>query len=109
VQRAFVVERSSIYLARVVVNAMIDTTEIDDAQLIVKALTELDGPHISALVKLVAADDANQADPGNSDEILQAALEAMPAPVLAMLVLRAGGARPGGWSSVGGCVQLRRR
>jgi hypothetical protein len=63
-----------------------DATKIDDAQLIVKALMELEGPHISALVKLVAADDAKQADPGDNDEILQAALEAIPAPVLATLV-----------------------
>lgn len=80
------IEGKRVYLARVVANAMTDTTTIDDAQLIVTALTELEGPHISALVKLVAADDANQADPGNSDEILQAALEAIPAPVLATLV-----------------------
>lgn len=79
-------EGKRVCLARVVSNAMTDTTEIDDARLIVKTLIELDGPHISALVKLVAADDANQADPGNSDEILQAALEAIPAPVLATLV-----------------------
>jgi hypothetical protein len=80
------IEGKRIYLARVVTNAMTDTAKIDDAQLIVKALTELEGPHISALVKLVAADDANQDDPGDSDEILQAALEAVPAPVLATLV-----------------------
>ena len=80
------IEGKRTYLARVVANAMIDTTKIDDAQLIVRALTELDGPHIRDLVKLVAADDASQADPGNGDEILQAALEAIPAPVLATLV-----------------------
>jgi hypothetical protein len=80
------IEGKRIYLARVVANAMTDATKIDGAQLIVKALTELEGPHVRALVELVAADDANQAEPGNSDEILQAALEAIPAPVLATLV-----------------------
>ena len=74
-----------IYLARVVANAMTSTEPVDHAQLIVTALKELDGPHIRALTVIRTADDANQLDPGNNDEILQAELEKHPYPILAAL------------------------
>ena len=75
-----------IYLARVVANALADDAKIDDAQFIVTALRELEGPHIRALVRLRAADDENRKDPGNDDEILQNALGDEPPAVKAALV-----------------------
>ena len=74
-----------LYLARVVANAMTSTEPVDIAQLIVTALKELDGPHIRALTVIRKADDANQLDPGNNDEILQAELKRHPYPILAAL------------------------
>ncbi|MFB1295142.1 MULTISPECIES: hypothetical protein [Mycobacteriaceae] len=75
-----------IYLARVVANALTDDTKMDDAQFIVAALRELEGPHVRALVRLIAADDENRKDPGNNDETLQTALSNEPPAVKAVLV-----------------------
>ena len=84
------IEEKRIILAKVVANAMTSDEPIDEAQLIVAALQELDAPHIRALARLRAADDANQAAPDAArDDILDAALEQELMPVLAGLV-RAG-------------------
>lgn len=75
------------YLAQVVAHAMNgDEFAVGDALLIVTALAELDAPHIAALLRVRAADDANRIDPGNSDEILNEALEKEVEPILAALV-----------------------
>jgi hypothetical protein len=79
-------QNKRIYLARVVASALTDDAKLDDAQFIVTALRELEGPHIRALVKLIAADDRNREDPGNNDEILQDALSEEPPAVKAALV-----------------------
>lgn len=80
-------EQKRIVLGRVVANAMTSDESTDEAQLIVSALHALDAPHIRALARLKAADDANQAAPDVNDEILETALEARePTPVLAGLV-----------------------
>lgn len=79
-------QKKRIYLGRVVANALTDDAKIDEAQFVVTALRELEGPHIRALVKLIAADDENRKDPGNDDEILQNALSDEPPAVKAVLV-----------------------
>jgi hypothetical protein len=79
-------QNKRLYLARVVANAVSDDAKIDDAQFTVNALRELEGPHIRALVKLIAAEYENRKDPGNNDEILQEALSAQPSPVKATLI-----------------------
>ena len=82
-------EQKRIVLARVLSNAMTSDEPIDEAQLIVAALQELDGPHIRALARLKIADDADQAARNVTDEHMAAALAREPMPVLAGLV-RAG-------------------
>ncbi|MEZ0357813.1 hypothetical protein [Mycobacterium sp. SA01] len=86
---ATALEEKRICLARVVATALTDDDKVDEAQLLVSALQELEGPHIAALTRLRKADDENQHNPGVNDEILNSALRSELAPVLAHL-LRAG-------------------
>jgi len=87
-------EGKRILLARVVANAMTSTEPIDEAQILVAVLSELDAPHIRALVRIRDADDRNQDDPGLRDEILQDELRTHPYPILAALA-RTGAVRQG--------------
>ncbi len=74
-------------LAKVAAEALTGEKPIvDNAALIVTALSELEGQHIAALTRIVAADDRNRRDPGISDENLQDALEEEHPSVLAALV-----------------------
>lgn len=86
--------RKRIYLARVVAEAMATSEPIDEALLIVAALRDLDRIHVQALVRIRAADAANQKDPGSGDDILHDALKAIHYPVLAVLA-RSGVVRQG--------------
>lgn len=87
-------EGKRILLARVAANAMTSTEPIDEAQIMVAILSELDAPHIRALVRIRDADDRNQKDPGLRDEILQGELRTHSYPILAVLA-RTGVVRQG--------------
>lgn len=71
-----------ILMAWVIANAMTSDEPIDGAQLIVWALAELEAPHFRALVKIKKADAANQQNPEDNDEPIQAVLRAEAYPVL---------------------------
>ncbi|MGX4707701.1 hypothetical protein LZP97_26840 (plasmid) [Rhodococcus sp. DMF-1] len=82
-------------LAKVVANAATSDEPIDTAQLVVAALTELDGPHIRALARIRAAEVAAEGtevpagERGFSDPSENAAFHAghkEPTPVLSTLV-----------------------
>lgn len=78
-------ESKRIYLARVVANALTSDELADSDQLIVIALSELDGIHIRALTRLRAAEDEQGKNPGTDDEIFQEALRNEASSVLATL------------------------
>lgn len=87
-------EGKRIYLARVVANAMTSTEPIDEAQLIVNALKELDGPQIRALTLIRNAAGEHQHDPDHYDDIMRELLRAQRYPILAALA-RTGVVRQG--------------
>jgi hypothetical protein len=74
------------YLSRVVANAMTSEEPVDTAQLIVDVLSELEGPHIRALLVIRAAEAEDLRQPGMlDDENLQREMKQIPYPILATL------------------------
>ncbi|MCR6649170.1 MAG: hypothetical protein NVV70_13920 [Cellulomonas sp.] len=75
-----------ILLARVVAAAMLDDALVDESQLYVTALRELDGPHLRALARLSAVNEANSDDRRARNEALTQLWEAEPVPIRAALI-----------------------
>lgn len=63
-----------------------DKQRVDKAALIVAALSEVDGVHITTLTRIAVADDAYRANPTINDETFQSVVRAEDPPVLAVLV-----------------------
>jgi hypothetical protein len=78
-------ESKRIYLARVVANALTSDELADSDQLVVTALSELDGIHVRALTRLRAAEDEQKSNHGANDDIFQKALRDEASSVLATL------------------------
>ncbi|WP_138985140.1 hypothetical protein [Gordonia otitidis] len=77
-------EAKRVYLGQVVANALVSDEAIDEAQLIVAALSDVDGPHVRALARLAATD---------TNEGFESVVGEQSVPVLATL-LRVGALLP---------------